>query len=281
MKKTLIGALISLGLVMCAVAVFILMYTGKSKLPCVLYYLNSSRTELVSETVNISYTDPTHIPQNIVTRLKKSGFRKESPIPDSCRVNTVSFDSADSITVDLSGEFVDTDTELNVLRAYAIIKSVCSTSAALGINRVRVTVDGKYIKAPDGTAIGYLSDSSINIMNSEESITYECDLYFKDKYTDNLKPERRRIDAVNGTIEFNTINAMIEGPESKELQNVFPKGTRLQSAQTLEGVCYISFGSFPTTASETLINSALTHTLSAFDGIDSVKILINGRDIKN
>ncbi len=281
MKKTVIGALISLGLVLCASIVFVVTHTGKSKLPCVVYFLNGDQTELVSETVSISYTDPTHIPQNIITRLKKSGSRKKSPIPKGCTLNTVSFDSADSITVDLSNEFVDTDTELNVLRAYAIIKSICSTSSSLGISRVRVTVDGKYIKAPDGTAIGYLSNSSINIMNSEESITYECDLYFKDKETGTLKPERRRIDAINGTIEFNTVNAMIDGPESDELQNVFPRGTRLQSAQTLNGVCYISLASLPASASETLIVSALTHTLSAFDGIDSVEILINGRNIQN
>ena len=179
--------------------------------------------------------------------------------------------------MDLSKEFVDTDTELNVLRAYAIIKSICSTSATLGISRVRVTVDGKYIKAPNGMAIGYLSDSSINIMNSEETITYECDLYFPDKESNTLKPERRKIDAANGTIEFNTINAMIDGPETDGLDNIFPNGTRLQSAQTLDGVCYVSFAELPPSASETLINSALTHTLSVFDGIDSVKVLIKGK----
>lgn len=277
MRKTIIGACISLGLLICAIAVFILMYTGKSKLPCVVYYLNTSQTQLVSETVSVSYADPTHIPQNIINKLRKSGFGRKSPVPRGCMVNTISFDSTDSITVDLSKEFVDTDTELNVLRAYAIIKSICSTSATLGISRARVTVDGKYIKAPNGMAIGYLSDSSINIMNSEETITYECDLYFLDKKSNNLKPERRKIDAANGTIEFNTINAMIDGPETKELKNVFPSGTRLQSAHTLEGVCYVSFAELPTSASETLINSALTHTLSAFDGIDSVKVLIKGK----
>lgn len=277
MRKTIIGACVSLGLLICAIVVFILMYTGKSKLPCVVYYLNRSQTQLVAETVNVSYTDPTHIPQNIISKLKKSGLGKKSPVPKSCTINTISFDSEDSVTVDLSKEFVDTDTELNVLRAYAIIKSICSTSATLGISRVRVTVDGKYIKAPNGMAIGYLSDSSINIMNSEETITYECDLYFPDKESNTLKPERRKIDAANGTIEFNTINAMIEGPETDGLDNIFPNGTRLQSAQTLDGVCYVSFAELPPSASETLINSALTHTLSVFDGIDSVKVLIKGK----
>lgn len=277
MRKTIIGACVSLGLLICAIVVFILMYTGKSKLPCVVYYLNRSQTQLVAETVNVSYTDPTHIPQNIISKLKKSGLGKKSPVPESCTINTISFDSEDSVTVDLSKEFVDTDTELNVLRAYAIIKSICSTSATLGISRVRVTVDGKYIKAPNGMAIGYLSDSSINIMNSEETITYECDLYFPDKESNTLKPERRKIDAANGTIEFNTINAMIEGPETDGLDNIFPNGTRLQSAQTLDGVCYVSFAELPPSASETLINSALTHTLSVFDGIDSVKVLIKGK----
>lgn len=277
MRKTIIGACVSLGLLICAIVVFILMYTGKSKLPCVVYYLNTSQTQLVAETVNVSYTDPTHVPQNIISKLKKSGLGKKSPVPKSCTINTISFDSEDSVTVDLSKEFVDTDTELNVLRAYAIIKSICSTSATLGISRVRVTVDGKYIKAPNGMAIGYLSDSSINIMNSEETITYECDLYFPDKESNTLKPERRKIDAANGTIEFNTINAMIEGPETDGLDNIFPNGTRLQSAQTLDGVCYVSFAELPPSASETLINSALTHTLSVFDGIDSVKVLIKGK----
>ena len=277
MKKKIILAASLVVLVIIGVVMFFAL-RHKNSISAVMYYLDKTQTALVADNVSIRFDDPLQIPYNIVEKLQSGKIGTKSPVDERCRINTISFDSSDSITVDLSEEFLSDRPHLNVLRTYAIVKSICSTSQFIGITKVKVTVDNKPITTADGTALSYLSDSSINIMNSGETMTYECQLYFQDRATGALKSETRKIDAANGTVEFNAISALIKGPESRGLKRIFPKGVKLISAETWAGVCYVNFSALPQDIDMEVITLAMTHTLSPFNHIESVKILINGKD---
>lgn len=275
-KSIIITAVVGAVLMMALAAVYVL--RQRSSVDAVMYYLDKTETALVADHESISYTQPSDIPQNIINRLQKGKWRRKSPVPEECTINEITFDSADSITVDMSENFAGDNPRLNILRTYAIVKSVCSTSQFIGITKVRVTAGGKPIKSTDGTALSYLSNASINVMNSTEVITYECELFFLDYGSDTLKSERRKIDAANGTVEHNAVQALIDGPESKGLRRLFPRGTTLISAQTWDGVCYVNFQTLPPTENMDIISIGLKHTLSAFNNIKDIKILINGKD---
>lgn len=277
MKKKIIIPAVAAALLLMVLAT-VLMARQKSSVDAVMYYLDKSETALVADHVSISYAQPMDIPENIINRLQKGKWGKKSPVPEDCKVNKISFDSSDSITVDMSKNFAGDNARLNILRTYALVKSVCSTSQFIGITNVKVTAGGKPIKATDGTALSYLSNASINVMNSSEVITYECELFFLDYASHTIKSERRKIDAANGTVEQNAVEALIAGPESKSLRKIFPGGTRLISAQTWDGVCYVNFRALPEADNMDIISACLKHTLSAFNNIKDIKILINGKD---
>lgn len=279
MKKRILAAAVVIILVLVVITGFLL-FRRNSSISAVIYYLDKSQTQLVAENESISFTEPKTIPENIIGKLRKKTWGRKSPIAENCTLNSVSFDNTDSITVDFSKEFLSPQPQLNVLRTYAVVKSICSTSQFLGIQRARITVEGKPVTAPDGHALSYIDDASINIMDSEEIMTYECELYFTNKRTGALKSERRTIDAANGTVEFNAVSALIDGPVSKELSRIFPRGTALISAETWDGVCYVNFSKLPDNARMDVITAAMKYTLSAFNGVESVKLLINGKDIK-
>ncbi len=271
MKKKLLITGAALAAAVIVAGGFILARLNNTTITAVLYYPDKNETTLVSDTESISFNDATHIPSNIVSRLQAKGC-----ISRDCSINTVSFDSPERITIDLSEEFLCEKSHLNVLRVYAIVKSICSTSPVIGITEVRVTTDNAPVKTPQGKKLGYLSDSSINIMNSREIMTYKCDLYFKNK-EGILQPETREIDAANGSIEHNAVQALINGPETRGLYSVFPSGTSLISAEIKDGVCYVNFGALPKSADLSLIKSALTYTLSALDGVEEIRIMTEGR----
>ncbi len=277
MKKLLIwsGSLI---LVLLLLALLYFVFKDSNSISAVLYYLDSDQTCLVADNTSIHYEDASNIPENIISRLKGGKLFKKSPIPKDCRVNSVNIDSSHRISVDMSDEFLSGNEQLDVLRTYAVVKSICSTSQFIGITEVRVTAGGNPIKSKAGTALGYLSNSAINVMNSEEVMTYECELYFLSKASNSLKSERRKIDASNGTVETNAVKALINGPQSKHLQGIFPRGTKLISAQTMDTVCYVNFSALPQGADIKIIHSALKRTLSAFHDIKDVKILLSGKD---
>lgn len=275
MKKKLLVAAIAAIAFMLIVGWVLFVHMTRDTITAVLYYPDKAGTALVSDTKNIHFNDATHIPYNIVTKLQTKGG-----ISRKCRVNTITFDSSEKITVDLSEEFLTDNPQLNLLRVYAIVKSICSTSTAIGITEVKVTVDNSPLKTPAGEKIGYLSDSSINIMNSKEIMSYACDLYFKNK-EGKLQAETREIDAANGSIEHNAVQALINGPETRGLYRVFPAGTILSSAEIQEGICYINFASLPKSADLALIEASLSHTISSLCGIEEIRIMTEGKLIIN
>lgn len=271
MKNKLLIAGAGIAAVILIAGGFLLASFNRSTITAVLYYPDKSGTTLISDSESISYNDATHIPYNIVSKLQSKGC-----ISHECNINTVTFDTPEKITIDLSEEFLSDESRLNLLRVYAIVKSVCSTSPIIGITEVRVTVDSSPIKTGAGKKLSYLSDSSINIMNSEEIMTYNCDLYFKNR-DGKLSPETREIDAANGSIEHNAVQALIDGPETRGLYRVFPNGTSLISAEIKNGVCYINFAALPKSADITLIESALYRTLSSLSGVEEIVIMTEGK----
>lgn len=269
-KKLLITGAVFIATVLIAGG-FFLAQINRNTITAVLYYPNRAGTSLVTDTESISFNDATHIPYNIVMKLQSKGSMSQR-----FTINTITFDSTEKITVDLAEDFLSDNPQLNLLRIYAIVKSICSTSAIIGITDVKVTVDNSPLKTPAGKKIGYLSESSINIMNSKEIMTYSCDLYFKNK-EGMLQPETRKIDAANGSIEHNAVQALINGPETRGLYKVFPTGTILISAETKAGICYVNFASLPKSANMDIIKSSLSHTLSSLSGVEEVWIMNEGK----
>lgn len=276
-KKLFIAAVIFVAAALIAGLVFLLKPDG-NRISVVVYFLNREETELIADNRDISVGDAKDIPLQVINLLreKRAAGSKKSPVGKECTVNTITFENEERITIDMSAEFLCDDPHKNVMRAYAVIKSVCSC----GVKEARVTVNNSPVKAADGGELGFLSDSDISRRDEKhESLAYDCMLYYEDKATGALRAEQRSIDTGSDSVEQNIVNALISGPVSKELKRTLPSDTVLISAQTVDGICFVNLepvsgASNPGTAVQSIVK-----TLVQLDNVDSVQLLIDGKKV--
>ena len=82
------------------------------------------------------------------------------------------------------------------------------------------------------------------------------------------------------SLEKAIVSELIKGPSEKDLRPSIAEGVKLLGIETKDGVCYVNFSKLPDNARMDVITAAMKYTLSAFNGVESVKLLINGKDIK-
>ncbi len=252
----------------------------KSSISASLYYLSPSGEELIEKDKSITYSKTEEIPLDVINALKsRSGFSAVSPIPKNAKVNTVAYEGGGKLRVDFSGEFV-TESSSPVLSAYAVIKSICSASGLFGVTEVKVTCDGAGIKTRDGIEIEYLSGEKIGIEGDIMSLNTECVLYYIDKNTRQLRGEKRVISSGGGeSIESRIIEALVEGPVSRELEKVLGGGVRFISAETVNGICYVNFESFEDETENSDGVYSVVKSLTSIEKNNAVKFLINGQSV--
>lgn len=120
-----------------------------------------------------------------------------------------------------------------------------------------------------------------NLKEHEEETTKDIVLYFSDYQAEYAVAEIRKVE-VEGSIEETVFKELKKGPENEQLYGVIPKGTRLLSIQTEDGVCTVDLSEeFVSnqpggTAAETITINSIVNTLTELEHIDSVQFRIEG-----
>lgn len=144
---------------------------------------------------------------------------------------------------------------------------------------------------------GYLliknnSQPTENEIQPEEEITDEqmrqtiVTLYYKNKETKELMPEGRMIDSKELLSDPYTtlIELLIEAPKSENLQSVIPEGTRVIKAELKSDILYLDLSKEfidnheGGEEAENLTIYSIVNTVTELNEVNSVKILINGRE---
>lgn len=113
--------------------------------------------------------------------------------------------------------------------------------------------------------------------------TMEVVVYFANPDFTALVGEKRRIVKDERYLE-RILEELLKGPESKDLFNAIPKGTRLNAVFVEGNTAYVDLSSEMAknqsggTSQEFLSVYAIVDTLTAFPGIEQVKILIDGKE---
>jgi len=111
-------------------------------------------------------------------------------------------------------------------------------------------------------------------------------LYYQNKETKELMPEGRMIDSKTLlTDPYPTlITLLIEGPKNEKLQTVIPEGTRVLKAELKGDIVYLDLSKEfidnhkGGQEAENMTVYAIVNTLTQLNEVNSVKILINGRE---
>ena len=234
------GVLISL---LAAILIYINYDSSYTKMSVDLYFMNEDRSGIVSETREVRYRDDTELAGNILENLRKgpSASNKKRIIDRSTGVNTLEIADDNSITVDFTRDFLSDDPVKNVLRVYAVTKSLCSTGK---ISQVMVTADTSPIADRDGNELGFVAASDINLETEEYSSEMsQVSLYFSNSKNMLVKEDRTIKITDQQPIEQYIINELIKGPADKSLKPVLSKDTVLISAEVEDNICYLNFKS--------------------------------------
>lgn len=126
----------------------------------------------------------------------------------------------------------------------------------------------------------------------EEEITLEqlrqttVSLYFKQKDTNTLVPEARKIDVKELTkTPYETLmKLLLEGPKNENLEKAIPEGTKLNKVELKSGIIYIDLSKEfvenhkGTIEEETLTVYSIVNTLTSLNEVEAVKIQIDGKE---
>ncbi|MBO8128083.1 MAG: GerMN domain-containing protein [Peptococcaceae bacterium] len=97
-----------------------------------------------------------------------------------------------------------------------------------------------------------------------------------------LVPETRQVTKTDETLEELIIQALIDGPATKELTRTVPKETKLLSISVADGVAYANFSQELKTkhwggsAGEMMTIYSIVNSLARLEGIEKVQFLIEG-----
>lgn len=111
-------------------------------------------------------------------------------------------------------------------------------------------------------------------------------LYYQNKETKELMPEGRMIDSKTLLSDpyATLINLLIEGPKNEKLQALIPQGTRVLKAELKGDMVYLDLSKEfidnhnGGEEAENKTVYSIVNTLTELNEVNSVKILINGRE---
>lgn len=130
---------------------------------------------------------------------------------------------------------------------------------------------------------GYLNREGSN--QDQETSQQEVVLYFADDQAMYLQAEKRTISVNDDSSALplkEIINELIKGPQDQALSAVIPAEAKLLSVEVKESVAYVNFSEEIRTkhwggsTGETMTIMSLVNTLTEFEEIQGVQILIKG-----
>ena len=262
-----------------------------------LYFSNSSKDSLVTETWNIEKTVRTNtieLVRRVCDRLFKGPATEgyTAVIPKGVKLRGVSLDKDEigMVNIDLSKEYYterskDAPITEELLARYSIVSTLCQFEE---IKKVKIYVDGKDMVATSGKdeIVPPMGEGSVMI-NSPSSVETKTEkfvtLYFTDKNGVNLYMETRKATMTDNSLEKTVINELIKGPGEDNLVRTFGENVQLISVETTEDVCFVNFsGNFLPKAADDLSAVkvavySVVNSLTRLPGIEKVQILIDGK----
>ena len=154
------------------------------------------------------------------------------------------------------------------------------TQAIKGESSEEPTVAGNQLYLPPSQ-----SQEGNSLTTAAPTETEEVTLYFVNEKGDALVAEKRTIAKEEG-IARAAVNALLQGPQNKDLQTAVPAGTLLKDINIKEdGSCIVDFSKTLLTKiepenGEMLTVAAIVQTLAQFSSVKEVQILVDGKIIE-
>jgi germination protein M len=210
---------------------------------------------------------------------KTAGLR--NPIPEGTELLGISIKDKVAV-VDFSEEFLHTSGLEEITARLSVVNTLTQIS---GIEKVRLRIEGEDMIGPSGMPLGDMEPAALNADGTPAAgRIMTVTLYFSDSQAEYLVGEKRDVTVNEGEKpEAAVIRELLKGPQTDDLWDAIPEGTKLLSVNTKDGLCTVDFsGEFVDnspggTASERMAVYSVVNSLTSLEGVKKVQFLINGK----
>ena len=275
--------LISLVLVM--VLSFLMMgcESSSAKTGYKIYYLNTDKSGIAPVSYQFKENDTTGRVEEALEKLKEKSDDIEymNTIPSGVKVKSFELNNG-SLSLYLVGDYEALDIYTEILVRAAIVKTLVQIK---GVDSVSFIVNDTPLVDSSGEAVGLMTaDTFIEDFGQETDslLSTELTLYYASANGMSTVAETRQVYySRNVSIEKLVIDQLLKGPDSDELLQAIPTGTKLNSISVSEnGVCIVNFDatieSAITGVTENVTVYSIVNSLTELDNIKQVQILVNG-----
>lgn len=175
-------------------------------------------------------------------------------------------------------------------KPFLLIVSVCLILCLSACSSLFEQQEQQSTSAPVTVSEQVIIDQQLSVLaaaaeqNQQNAVEMtQISLYFASNDGTKLVEETRMIPKEEG-IARATVNELILGPDDDELSATMPTGTKLMDINIKEGVCIVDFNNalkagIDSIEEENICVYSLVNTLTQFDSVDEVKILVDGKNI--
>ena len=205
---------------------------------------------------------------------REEGF--QSPIPAGTKLQSCELNGGVAV-VDFSSAYEQISGIQLTIADYCVALSLTQLES---IYAVRITVNGKELSYRDTNR--FLAGDVLLTSMEDVVRTMPVQLFFPDG-SGQLGQEERLLNVFEGESRLNAVvDALLEGPETEDLQVLLPEGFSVSAAWLEENVCYLNLPSENETllpqdhAEQKLLMQGLVNSLCSVENVQTVQILIDG-----
>lgn len=210
---------------------------------------------------------------------KSSELRKT--IPDGTKLLGIKRDGSTAV-VDFSKEYTQVNGVAEIVENTSVVNTLTEIQ---GIEKVKILVEGKDLIAPSGMPYGEMSRVALDAQGRPASGEMKTlTLYFGNSNADAVVAEKREVAVTKGgSLEKAIFQELMKGPKTKGLEPVIPKGTKLLSVETKDGLCTLNLSkefidnSPGGTAAESMTINSVVNSLTGLANVKKVQFLIEGK----
>lgn len=246
------------------------------------YYISNSETRVESHFYVIQSQTQEEQLGELLDRLAATPEKLEYKAPLALGYTLLDYELEDGkVTLDVSGDYKKLPPTTEVLVRAAIVSTLTQIQ---GVNLVGITVEGSPLTDNLENVVGLMAaDHFINNAGNEIN-TYQkvkLKLYFANEKGDALVPVTQdQYYNTNISLERLVVEALIKGPEEKGTYPTANPETKVISAVTKDGTCYVSLSDtfltqiYNVTADVAIFS--IVNSLVELSNVNKVQISING-----
>lgn len=252
-----------------------------------IYYINQQGTKLMTDSYDAGNKEDSEVLVEMFDKLqnKPSDVDMFEAIPDAVKILGSDIDTqTKTLTINFSKEYEEIEKSLEILTRAAVVLTITQLKS---VDYVEFFIDGTKFTDGDEKTVGVMSENSFadisagsKIANSTKS---DFIIYFANEDYSKLVPVKHTGRYLaDASLETYIIKEIIDGPDLTDLNATISNETKLVSAVTNDGICYVifdeNFEGVNSSYNPNLLVYSIVNSLCELPYVTSVKISTTGNN---